>query len=350
MTEMNTNKIRHKIVAYLDDGKAWNENDIEVSKITHINYAFGLIKDGKVTGNHLKKIEILNKVKAKNNDLKTIISIGGWGADGFSDAALTKESRDIFSDSALEFMLSNGFDGIDLDWEYPCCDQAGIIARAEDRENFTSMLEMLRNKLDKQGENDNKEYLLTIAMGAGTKYIDDIEMDEVHTYLDFINVMTYDMRGSFTHITGHHANLYSPKGVENNISGDSSVECLIKAGVPKEKITIGTAFYGRAWHKVKNVGSGLNVEAETTGCHMKDYSELLEEYINKNGFKRYWDDEAKAAYLFDGSTFVSYEDEESLEYKAKYVLDKNIGGIMFWEYSLDNSHKLLDMIYSVLYS
>lgn len=346
---MNISKGRHKIIAYLGEGGVWTEDDIKASKLTHINYAFAVIKDGKVSGDHLKKIRLLNKVKAMNKDLKTIISIGGWGADGFSDAALTEESRNIFSDSAIEFMIDNNFDGIDLDWEYPCCGQAGIKARAEDRENFTAMLKMLRYKLHKQGEKDNKHYLLTIALGAGQKYIDDIEMDKVHTYLDFINIMTYDMRGSFTHITGHHANLYSPQGVENNISGDSSVEYLIKAGVPKEKIIIGAAFYGRAWHKVKNEGSGLNVEAETTGCHAKDYSVLLEEYINRNGFKRYWDDEAKAAYLFDGSTFISYEDEESLEHKAKYVLDKNIGGIMFWEYSLDNSHKLLDKIYSVLY-
>jgi chitinase len=173
-------------------------------------------------------------------------------------------------------------------------------------------------------------------------------MSEIHNYLDFINIMTYDMRGSFANFTGHHTNLYSPQDNPEGLSGDNEVNILLSVGVPREKIILGAAFYSRVWEKVKNEGTGYNVEAETTGCITKDYTTLKKEYINKNGFIRYWDDTAKAPYLFDGNSFISYEDEESLRYKSEYIIEKNMGGIMFWEYSLDNTGNLISTLFSVL--
>lgn len=336
-----------KIIAYLDDSKDWDIEDIKTEKITHINYAFAHIKDGKVSAD-LKKLDMLKKIKGKNSKIKILISIGGWGADGFSDAALTFESREIFSDSAVKFMKENGFDGIDLDWEYPCWDQAGIKAREEDKFNFTLMLKNLREKLDKVGKKDNKHYLLTIASGAIEEIMMDMEMSIIHKYLDFINVMTYDLRGSFTNVTGHHANLLPLKGEKNSISAHNSIMKLKEFKIPSEKIIIGAAFYGRMWKEVRSTGTGLNESAKTTGQFMYDYTVLLEDYINKNGYKRYWDDNAKACYLFNGENFISYEDEESIENKCLYVINNNLGGIMFWEYSLDKSGTLLDKIYRTI--
>lgn len=336
----------YNIMAYLSDSSEWEEEDIEVAKLTHINYAFGLIEAGRVVGKHLKKVKLLKKLKEKNTELKTVLSIGGWGAEGFSDAALTEESRNIFGDSAIALMVENHFDGLDIDWEYPCNGQAEIVARQEDRGNFTLFLKCLRDKLDLQGERDKKNYILSIALGAGEGYVKDVEMNLIPRYLDFINVMTYDMRGSYTNITGHHANLFDYEGDAEGRSGDKTVNILLSAGVPAEKIILGAAFYSRVWERVKCNNSGLNVTAETTGCKTLDYSILDKEYINKNGFKRYWDNQGKAPYLFDGNTFISYEDEESLKHKANYIMNKGIGGIMFWEYSLDNTNKLLNSIYS----
>ena len=348
MTIVDNSKNKYRIIAYLSDRGVWDEQDIDVEKLTHINYAFGLIKDGRVQGRHLKKLDKLYRVKRKNPELKTLISIGGWGAEGFSDAVITEECRNAFAESAVDFMVNNGFDGIDIDWEYPCCSQAGIISRPNDRENFTLMLKTLREKLDNQGIKDGKNYILTIALGAGQKYIDNIEMEIIHIYLDFINIMTYDLRGSFTNITGHHSNLFSPNGDMREISGDAAVNVLLSVGAPSEKIVIGAAFYGLLWEKVQNQNDGLHVSALSTGCITRNYSELVEYYINRNGFTRYWDDCAKSPYLFNGSTFISYDDEESLEHKANYVITRNIGGIMFWEYSLDNTNRLINKIYSIL--
>ena len=348
MTRTGKDIDRRRIIAYLSDGGMWSEEDIDALKLTHINYAFGLIQNGKVHGRHLKKLDALHRVKSKNPGLKTLISIGGWGAEGFSDAALTEESRGVFAESAVNFMAEHGFDGIDIDWEYPCCGQAGITARPEDRENFTRLLKAVREKLEQRAKAGGEKPLLTIALGAGKKYIEDIEMERIHPLLDFINVMAYDMRGSFTSITGHHANLFSPWGDMRDISGDLAVSLLLATGVPAEKIILGAAFYGRLWEKVRNENTGLHEEAGTTGRRTLSYSELAEKYIGRNGFTRYWDDSAKAPYMFDGSTFISYDDEESLEHKANYVIKRNLGGVMFWEYPLDRTGRLLNKIHSVL--
>jgi chitinase len=154
MNIKESKQTQYQIMAYLSDWSDWVERDIDVSKLTHINYAFGVIVDGKVDGSHLKKVQLLSRLKERNPELKTVLSIGGWGADGFSDAALTEVGRNIFSESAVEFMVANNFDGLDIDWEYTCSDQAGIVAKAEDRANFTLMLKNLRGKLDRQGEID----------------------------------------------------------------------------------------------------------------------------------------------------------------------------------------------------
>lgn len=345
---VNNNVSSYNIIAYLSDGANWEEKDIDGDKLTCINYAFGLVSDGLLKSSHLKKLHMLKNIKEKHPHLKIVLSIGGWGADGFSDAVLTEAGRRDFIKSIISFIVSNNFDGADIDWEYPCNDQAGIKARKEDRENFTEYLRELREALEEQGKRDGKQYILTIALGAGQQYVDDIEMAKVHTYLDYINVMTYDMRGSFTNITGHHTNLFSPKEEPDGISGDKAVNILLQAGVPAKKIVLGAAFYSRIWERVKGTGTGLNAEAETTGCKTCDYTQLVKDYINKNGYTRYWDDHSKAPYLFNGNTFASYEDESSIKFKAEYVVSRDIGGIMFWEYPLDKSLKLLHSIYSVL--
>lgn len=336
------------IAAYLTDKGAHTLIEEDVMKLTHINYAFALIQNGEVTGSHLKNLDILKKMKALNPNLKTVISIGGWGAGGFSEAASTAESREKFADTAVEFMINNDFDGIDIDWEYPCSSLAGIASSPEDKFNFTLMLQEIRKRLDALERDSGKHYLLNVAAGAGEYFIDGTEMEKAQQYIDYLNLMTYDMRGSFQDITGHHTNLYEQSGEPEGISSEKAVNMFVNAGVPIEKIVLGTAFYARMWRGVENAGTGLGRKAQTTGSHSASYSDLLESYINKNGYTRYWDDKAKAPYLFNGDTFVSYDDDESMKYKAEFIKERGLAGVMFWEYSLDRSHTLLDSLYRTL--
>ncbi|TVX99858.1 glycosyl hydrolase family 18 protein [Cohnella terricola] len=332
----------NKIIAYMAGWVTWNANSVKPEQLTHINYAFSLIRGGKATlsaqdGNNLRT---LTDLKSKNPSLKVLLSIGGWGADGFSDAALTDSARTVFADSVVSLITAHRLDGVDLDWEYPTNSSAGIKARPEDKQNFTLMIAKLREKLNAQGAIDGKSYLVTIAAGASNGYLNGIEINKVTPLLDWINLMTYDFHGGWDRSTGHHTNLYSR---DNSV--DAAVKLFKNNGVPANKLVVGGAFYGRGWTGVTNSNNGLNQPVSGGGIEV-DYTTIANQYLNKNGYTRYWDNVAQAPYLFNGSTFITYDDPQSLKLKTQYVKNNELGGIMFWEYSNDRTGELLGAIYS----
>ncbi|MGU3470646.1 glycoside hydrolase family 18 protein [Paenibacillus sp. D51F] len=320
----------------------------DAGKLTHLFVAFGHVQNDEVVMPPWENTGVIAKLKRDNPELCILLSVGGWGAGGFSEAAATGEGRMRFAASAARIAVKYGFDGIDLDWEYPCYGQAGIASSPDDKANFTLLLKETRTALDRSGEAAGRRYLLTIAAGADQYYVDGTEMDKAHIYLDFVQLMTYDMRGGFQTLTGHHANLFTSTGDLFRISADASATIFMKAGVPPEKLVLGAAFYSRMWKGVPDRNDGYLQMAASSGGYGPDYTALESDYIGKNGFIRHWDDEAKAPYLFDGSTFISYEDAESLQNKARYVKEKGLAGIMFWEYSCDRTHRLLDTLYRML--
>lgn len=283
----------------------------------------------------------LSSLKEKNEDLKILISVGGWGAEGFSDAALTEESRKKFTESSISFMKRFNLDGVDLDWEYPGQIGGGNVFRPEDKENFTLMLQSLRTALDDESKKENRtgkdKYLLTIATGGDPEYLKHTDLGKAHVFLDYINIMTYDLYHGNDTVTGHHSPLFqSKKEKQSRNSSHIAVMGHVEAGVPIGKIVLGVPFYGRGWKNVNDEDNGLYQPAK--GPHFAlGYDSLKEAYINKHGFKRYWDEEAKAPYLWNDSvkTFISYADEESLKHKIDYIKEKGLRGVMFWEYSHD---------------
>jgi len=342
----------YKVIAYIADWADWEIHEIDGNRLTHINYAFATIEDGrvvnKVLGQELKNIHKLKDLKIRYPHLSMLISIGGWEADGFSDAALTQESRKVFADSAIDFMKRYEFDGIDIDWEYPCSSAAGIVARPEDKRNFTLMLKELRERLNGQEELDDRKYLLTIAAGAGQYFIDGTEMHQAQKYLDFINLMTYDYSNGNSKIAGHHTNLFPSVMCPGN-SGCESIELFLKEGIPASKLLLGAASYGRGWSGVCDVNHGLGQSGEP-GCRAVNtsYGYMRDHVVNQNGYVRYWDNNARAPYLYNGDVFISYDDEESVQYKTKYVKDKGLGGVFFWEYTSDKPGRLLKVMYDNL--
>ena len=321
----------------------------DAQKMTHINIAFGHVKDAQVTLPPDHRLDELNRLREYNPRLGILLSLGGWGSGGFSEAAATEEGRRLLANSAVQVLKEYGLDGIDVDWEYPCYSVAGIASQAADKQNFTLLLKEMRRALDEQGENDGRHYLLTIAAGADQYFIDGTEMDQVEQYLDWVQLMTYDMRGGFNTFTGHHTNLFTSTGDLFRISVDASVNLFAKAEVPKDKIIIGAAFYSRLWQNVPNVNNGLHQMTAASGGYGPMYTELAAEYINKNGFVRYFDQEAQAPHLFDGQTFITYDDGESIRAKCAYLKEQGLKGIMFWEYSCDQTRTLLDTMYTSLF-
>ena len=342
-----------RVIGYVRaDTEIWR---IDASKLTHINYAFAKVNEaGEIYfqgDRHAGQIAQLQALRERNPHLKIIVSVGGWGADHFSDAALTDSSRHKFAWSGIEVIDMYDLDGIDLDWEYPGQPGPGIKYREEDRENFTLMLKTMREQLDKlsaaRGREGADRYLLTIASNDDERYFEHTEMEKLHAYLDFINVMTYDFFSSGSRMTGHHTALFrSDREDAPERSAEFAVNLHLNAGIPPTKVVLGVAFYGRGWTGVENKQLGLNQPFERF-TRAYAYRELVERYIGRRGFERQWDDSARAPFLWnaDSTTFISYEDTVSLRYKAEFVRDHGLGGIMYWQHGHDPDELLLGAIH-----
>jgi len=317
---------------------------IHAQKLTHLNIAFAHIDaDHRVFMESTAAIAALTALRKSHPQLKILLSVGGWQAEGFSDAALTDASRQAFAASAAKLLRELSLDGIDIDWEYPGIGVAGIKSRPEDKQNFTLLLQVLRKTLGSQS-------LLTIA-AADHELVENIELDQVPAYLDWINLMSYDFFNSLTATTGHHAGLYRAEhALPRDRNTDSAVSQYLAAGVPPEKIVLGVAFYGRGFAGVTARNNGVNQPYEHfEGEH--GYNDLVADFIGKRGFVRYWDNRAQAPYLWNAASrvFISYDDPQSVAVKARYVLQHRLGGMMFWELSEDHDEALLDVINATLH-
>lgn len=308
----------------------------DLNCLSHINLAFGLVKDGLLDMGRLTNIGLIKVFREWNPDIRIVLSVGGWGAGGFSAMAMTAAGREAFAQSCLEAAERYELDGIDIDWEYPCSGQAGIDWAPQDRENFTLLLQALRDKIGPRS--------LSIAAGAGEYFVRDTEMDKVARIVDYVQIMTYDMRNGFTRQAGHHAALRAGKGDNSGLNTVSMVEMFRRAGVPPEKIVIGAAFYSRKWSGVEDKDNGLCQPAQTGGQGGPRYSDITESFIAQNGYTKYWDEDAQAAYLWNGSSFISYETPEAIALKCRYVKEAGLLGIMYWEHGCDLTHELVEVI------
>lgn len=330
------------ILGYVTDGSLETVTAEDAVRLTHINLAFGVIRDGLLDMSHMPHIGEVDRIRKMNPKLKFVLSVGGWGAGGFSLMSRTAEGRKAFAASCLEVVEKHGLDGIDIDWEYPCDNSAGIDCDPSDRENYTHLLQALRDAL-------GADRIVSIAAGAGNYFIEGTEMEKVAAICNYVQLMTYDMRSGFQMEAGHHTNLFTSSGDRLNGSVKSSVDAFHAAGVPKEKIVIGAAFYSRRWDGLPDVNHGLFQMAETVGQYGAGYTRLTEEFINKNGFIRYWDDEAKAPFLFNGSSLISYDDPESIRLKCEYLKAEGLKGIMYWDHGSDPSRALLGSMWTAIH-
>ena len=339
------------VIAYVFGSRRLvNPDSIDAKKLTHINYAFVNIKDGRAI---LQKPDTdainlgrLIDLKKKNPDLKILISIGGWSwSKLFSDAALTDSSRSLFAQSATSIVQQFDLDGIDIDWEYPGLRGDNNIFRPEDKQNFTLMLQQLRMELDKLKDSTHKKYFLTAATAGFQSFIEHTELDKAQEYMDYYNLMTYDFKTEEAQVAGHHTNLFNSKYDPNGSSADRAVQDYIRAGVKAEKIVIGIAFYGRGWKTSGTSNDGLG-EKTISGVRGGGYTRLKDSIINARGYTRYWDKKAKAPYLFNStdSIFITYDDEKSVKQKCRYVNKQELAGVMFWEYFGDAKGYLLEAI------
>lgn len=342
------------IIGYVfSPDKPLDPDTIAAEKLTHINYAFSNIENNKIVNgfdSDDQNYRSLQTLKERNPTLKILSSVGGWTWSGeFSDMALSAESRQTFINSAVAFVRRHRLDGIDIDWEYPGLAGAGNTHRPEDGENFTLVLKGLRKAFDALEQELDRPLLITIATGGFTDYLAKSDTQNWHPYLDFLNIMAYDF--NFPReggVTGHHTALYSHPDDSSGQSADAAVKKHLAQGVPPHKLVLGLAFYGRVWTEVRanNAGFRQPGNAGEASFGRASYTNLSPNVINQQGFVRHWDNVAQAPWLWNRQeqTFVSYDDPQSITAKVHYARDKGLAGVMFWQYTSDYQHELLNAI------
>lgn len=292
------------IVAYVT---SWSDVMPDPQYMTHINYAFGHVNesfDGVKIDNEERLKQIVD-LKKQKPELNVLLSIGGWGSGRFSEMAANEEFRQAFARDCDRVVKEFGLDGIDIDWEYPTSSMADISSSPDDTENFTLLMRDIRSAIG-----DKKE--LTLATVASARYID---FKAILPFVDFVNIMAYDMASA----PKHHSALY-PSENSGDITSDQAVTAHLKAGVPPSKLVMGMPFYGRGGN-----GYPSFQDFNKVGNTNEDYTEK-------------WDSVAQVPYLVNkNDTLVfGFENPRSLAIKCQYILDRDLLGGMYWDYSGDN--------------
>lgn len=348
------NRDSKNIIAYVfTHNETFDTAKNNIRQLTHINYSFADIIDGKmVEGRPTDSVNLVllkKHISTTNPDCKLIVSVGGgsW-SNNFSDMAITPNGRQLFIASAISFIKKYQLDGLDVDWEYPCLKGNNNLLRKEDKQTYTLLLKELRNAMDSMGQALNKHYILSTAIPCFHVFYENVEIEKVHPYLDFINLMCYDFYGEWDSVSGHQSNLYSTLN-SRKLSGDSTVRLLLQSGVPSEKIIYGVPFYSYSWQVNETSPKAINMQGKAVNYN-GTYEDILEKYIDKNGFISYWDSVSQMPYLWNDSlkVFITYENPQSIAIKCDYILKNNLGGTMFWRYNHRAENILLNTLYQNL--
>ncbi|MFT3902780.1 MAG: glycosyl hydrolase family 18 protein [Niabella sp.] len=327
---------RYNAIAYYSGDSASLEA-YDFNKITHIIYSFGHVgEEGRFVvekKNAPATVSCIQKLKIKYPHLKAMVALGGWGgcepcSGTFANLGYTKN----FCTSVKHWLDSTGFDGFDIDWEYPVIDGfPGHARQPEDKENFTRLVRMLRETL-------GQDKLISFAAGGFDSFLEQsIDWKGVAGYVDFVNLMSYDLVGGFATVSGHHTNLYSTRGGEQSL--DNAMKYFKKIKFPLRKVNAGAAFYTREFETETEENKGLYQPC--TFRAFIGHREADTRYSPDSGFIKYWDDKAKAAYWFhpEKKTFVTGDDAKSVKEKCRYVKKHKLAGIMYWELICDKPEK-----------
>lgn len=337
-------------------GIGYTPDKIPANKLTHIPYAFAKIDPKTLTitladpATDRRNFEKLRQLKAKHPHLKTLISVGGWDYSGyFSDAAATSNSRKAFAQSCVAFIREHGFDGVDLDWEYPVSGGlAGNHNQPQDKQNFTLLLQTLREQLNAQGKQDGKSYQLTIAGAVSSGYLDRIELTRILPLVDYIFLMSYDMHGPWDAFADFNAPLYTPSGntphYQNSV--DDAIRLYLRRGAIASKLVLGMPFYGYKYQGVDKKGNGLY--SRFSSASSLGYAQLAAGYIGKSGYSRFEHKEAGVPYLYGNNAFISYDDPASIAAKVRFARQKGLAGVGAWSLPHDSGGVLLDSAYRAL--
>ncbi|MBL7727325.1 MAG: glycoside hydrolase family 18 protein [Dinghuibacter sp.] len=337
----------YKIIAYYT-GSSEPLKQYPLNKITHVIYSFlALHHDTLGFRNQQQETYLENIVALKQQypHLKIMVSIGGWGGCAPCSGLFSSEhSRKTFAQTTVALFRKYGIDGLDLDWEYPAIEgYPGHAYKPDDKQNFTALVQELRKEM-------GNRYLLSFAAGGFEQFLEaSIEWEKVMPLLDFVNLMTYDLVGGYSTVTGHHTPQNHYREKQQSVS--RCVRWLLNKKVEPEKLIVGAAFYARVWEQVPDTLNGLYQSGKfKQGVAFKDFSTY---FSDSSGFRYYWDKKAKAPFQYNKQKklFATFDNERSVREKARFIKRKKLGGIMFWELIQDKpKNGLVDELHRALNS
>ncbi|XP_072403130.1 chitotriosidase-1-like [Diabrotica undecimpunctata] len=329
---------------------AFDVSNIDPSLCTHINFAFlGLNLDGSIhildswesndPGGH-EGFKRLVGLKETNPDLKVSVSMGGWneGSEHYSAVASDPAKRVKLADEVLAFIENWGFDGFDLDWEYP-----GLRGGNEtiDKEDFVELVKALSDVLQPKG------YLLSIATAGAVEKIDlGYDVPVINELVDMLNVMVFDFHGAFENFVGHVSPLFPAQidyeyEANSTYNVDAGIQHWILSGADPAKINLGIVTYGRTFTLADKTNTSLyadvigggNKGPYTGQSGYLGYNEICEFHLNSTYV---WDDQQKVPHRYWDDQWVGFEDERSITEKVNYARDNELGGMMVWSLDYDD--------------
>ncbi|HYG38265.1 MAG TPA: Ig-like domain-containing protein [Cytophagales bacterium] len=305
--------------------------NIPLSNLTHLIYAFaGPRADGSIsteTGSYHNQA-LVNRVHAEGK--KFIIMMGGGlQSGGFHGMASSASTRTIFVNNLADWIRTYGYDGVNIDWEYP-----GNNNKNEDRENLTLLVQEMRQTFDALETELGKEIEISMDIHSSLYYAQWVDFAALEDDMDWFGLMSYDYSGDWPYSihVAHNAPLYcGPDSIcDRYLSVDLGVKNVRDSlGIPAHKIVMGVAFYGREFFNSEL----YETPKEGGGAHpYYDIQPLI-----GNGWTRFWDDQSKVPYLKknSGTGIMSYDDEQSLTEKTNYIKQNQLAGAMIWEITQD---------------
>ena len=280
---------------------SWSDRMPNPQLVTHLNYAFGHVTTDfdSVLVDNPDRLRSIVALKESNPHIQVLLSVGGWGSGNFSEMAADEVRRQSFAHSCQKAIETYSLDGIDIDWEYPTSSAAGISSSPEDKHNFTLLMCDLRQAI-------GPDRLLTFADYADTTYVD---YRSVLPFIDFINLMTYDMADP----PYHHSALFR-SDLAGSLTVSEAVDHHLEAGVPLSKLVMGMPFYGRPSKDYKG---------------QRPFGKLSTDGL----YTEHWDSIALVPYLVDvqGNMVLAHENETSITHKCYYIITKGLRGAMYWD-------------------
>lgn len=310
----------------------------EYSEVTPAD-SWNDLQDNGGKGTYKKFIDM----KEYNKDLKILITVGGWntGSIKFSKLSSDAKKRKVFIDSALKLAKTHGFDGINVNWQFPTR-RGGV---PDDKKNFAILLkemyEVFRaNKL-----------LLTIDMSASPNIIDDAyDIPLISKNVDLIHVTAFDYWGYWEPITGLPAALFARlQDTDARLNVNYTVTQLKSLGADMKKLVIVITATEQTWTLDDASDTSIGAKARKPGKKgpYTQHPGILSYYetcdlLMEDGWTIKRDSEAKVPYAYRDNQWIGYDDMESVSEKAKYVKSKGLAGIGLNSLDHDDFRDLCD--------